>query len=306
MMEAVQPRVLIVDDTPVNIEVLARILGDGYDVIVAMNGEDALALAETENPDIILLDVMMPGLDGFEVCERLKSAQETADIPVVFVTALSGSDDETRGLEAGAVDYIVKPFHPAVVRARVKNHIELKQLRDRFEKLSLQDGLTGIANRRHYDESLQREWRRAQRNGSPLSLLMIDIDHFKRYNDHYGHLAGDDCLREVAALLAVVAIRAGDLAARPGGEEFAIVLGETATDGALQVAERVRHGVEALAIRHEDSPVAGVVTVSVGVATVTPRPNQSADYLVQLADDALYEAKSAGRNRIVADKTESA
>jgi diguanylate cyclase (GGDEF)-like protein len=293
-------RILIVDDATTNIKVLGEGLRTDHQVIFATNGADALRLASTApRPDLILLDVVMPGMDGYEVCERLKRDDVTRGIPVIFITARSEVDDETRGLELGAVDYITKPFSMAIVRARVRTHLELKRHRDTLARLSQIDGLTGIANRRRFDEVLDLEWRRASRETRGLTLLMIDIDHFKSFNDRYGHLAGDDCIRQVAATLSSTATRAADFVARYGGEEFACLLPGMEPNTVVDFAEKIRMSVEALEIPHAAS-ASGVVTISLGAATVLSgvrlaRWEPAA--LIERADRALYDAKAAGRNR---------
>lgn len=287
------------DDSPTSLRTLGEILSPDYDVLVATTGQAALEIARGPEPlDLILLDVMMPGLDGHAVCRALKEDERARLVPIIFVTALLGSEAEARGFDMGAVDYITKPLSAPVVRARVRTHVSLKRRSDLLERLAFLDGLTGIANRRQFDELLEREWRRLTRRVSPLSLLMVDIDHFKGLNDHYGHGYGDDCLRRVAGAIAEVARRSGDIAARYGGEEFVVLLPDTGLDGALTVAEKVRSGVEALRLPHASSPVAGHITVSVGVAGSIPRHRGSSQELVNLADRALYRAKSSGRNRV--------
>src|SRR5579859_4005198 len=210
-------------------------------------------MAIDRQPDLILLDVVMPGLDGFEVCRRLRAEERTQRIPIVFITGLNALEDERRGLELGAIDFISKPVQAAIVRLRVRNHLELKRYRDFLEDLSLVDGLTGIGNRRRFDEFLLREWRRSRRGRAPLALVLLDVDNFKAFNDHYGHAAGDDCLREVAATIAMLVRRPGDLCARYGGEEFAAILPHTDLTGARTLAERIREAVLALEIPHEGS-----------------------------------------------------
>ncbi|MBF0476658.1 MAG: diguanylate cyclase, partial [Deltaproteobacteria bacterium] len=250
--------------------------------------------------DLVLLDIMMPGMDGYEICRRLKEAHRTKDIPVIFITARISEEDEVRGFKIGAVDYITKPISPTIVRARVKNHIQLKRYRDVLENLSVTDGLTGIPNRRRFDEFLEAEWRRSVRSRSCLSLLMIDIDFFKPYNDHYGHLAGDECLKQIGRALSTTVKRSTDLMARYGGEEFACILPETNSVGAMVVAGRLKDRVAALGVIHEFSPIAGHVTISLGVATMTPLINLLPMSLVRAADELLYQAKRSGRNRLVA------
>ena len=293
--------ILIAEDDPMIVDILRAILEEDYAIHATGEPTALLALAAAEKPDIVLLDIRMPGIDGFELCRRLKSEPDTQDIPVIFVTAMNNSDDETTGLECGAIDYITKPFNPAVVKARVKNHMELKKYRDMLANLSSLDGLTGIANRRCFDEHLDREWRRAARLSGPLSLVMMDIDFFKRYNDANGHLAGDECLKRVAQALAGNAQRPTDLIARYGGEEFAAILPETPLEGAVKMAEDCRADVEALAIPHSDSATSEVVTLSLGVASIIALAGASPDILIEAADRMLYKAKGAGRNRVVAE-----
>lgn len=299
-MQAEKPLILIVDDTPTNIQVLAEALRANYRVKVALNGKTALdVIAKQGQPDLVLLDIMMPGMDGYEVCRQLKAAPETRNIPVIFVTARSDAVDEELGLRMGAVDYITKPFHLAIVAARVQNHINLKLKSDLLESLAMLDGLTNIPNRRRFDATLEMEWKRAQRSGQPLALAMVDIDFFKRYNDLYGHGAGDACLKKVAALLAECAARPSDLVARYGGEEFVMLLPETDTSGAQAIAERFRARVEDLRLPHENSDVAPWVTVSVGLAAgVAPESLDSPLSLLKVADKLLYRAKESGRNRV--------
>ena len=297
-----KPTLLIVDDEPTNIQALGHLLKDDYRIRVANNGEKALALAAEgapERPDLILLDIQMPGIDGYEVCRRLKEDPHTSDIAIIFVTALDDARDEEHGLNLGAVDYIARPFNPAIVRARVNTHVKLKRRTDLLEQYAMLDGLTGIHNRRYFDEHLDRETRRSQRAGEPLSLIMLDIDHFKGFNDHYGHGAGDRCLQKVAETLARTLNRPGDTLCRYGGEEFVALLPGAPTSGALEVAERLRSAVEERALAHEHSSAGPVVTVSLGAATFDPAGEPGADMesLLARADAALYRAKNAGRNR---------
>lgn len=292
--------VLVVDDSPVNLQMLEILLQDEWNVKVATNGKTALQIASSEDPpDLILLDVMMPEIDGYTICRILKASPETMEIPVIFVTAMSQVEDEARGLEMGAIDYIVKPYSTAIVKARVRNHMELKLYRDILRNASRIDGLTGIANRRLFDETIESEWKRAFRHSEPLSLLMLDIDFFKNYNDTYGHQAGDECLRQIAMTLAKSLKRSGDLAARYGGEEFACVLPGVSSEGAHKIAERILDAVREMAMPHEDSDIAVIVTASIGVATMMPPENHGWEKLVERADKALYQAKEKGRDRVV-------
>ncbi|GAB7079372.1 diguanylate cyclase [Megalodesulfovibrio paquesii] len=294
-------RVLIVDDVAMNRSILGEALRHEYDIVYAEDGESALELATAEAaPDLILLDIILPGMNGYEVLGRLKASSRTRHIPVVFITVKGEEEHEQRGLELGAVDYISKPFSLPIVRARVRTHLELKRHRDVLEDLSTQDGLTGIPNRRRFDEIFTREFRRAQREGSPLALILVDVDLFKAYNDLYGHLAGDDCLRRVATTLACSLRRPMDSVARYGGEEFAIVLPNTDLQGGMIVAESLRYEVEAMGLPHAGSPH-GMVTASLGLSVLGPETDlaaQDPERLFACADKMLYEAKRVGRNAV--------
>ncbi|MEO6324306.1 MAG: diguanylate cyclase [Thermoanaerobaculia bacterium] len=288
-------RLLLVDDQPGNVQLLAEVLAEGFELHGATSGPRALELAARERIDLVLLDVMMPGMDGFEVCRRLKADERTRGIPVIFVTSLGEVQDETAGFEAGGVDYITKPISPPVVRARVRTHIALKEARDRLEELALVDGLTGVANRRRFEECLESEWRRAQRNRHWLSLALLDIDHFKGFNDRYGHAQGDECLRAVAQALATVCRRPSDLFARYGGEEFALVLPETAAEGA-QAALLLGIGrVAELAIAHDSSSCDAKVSVSLGAVSLIPAEGDDPKACLERVDRLLYDAKRDGR-----------
>lgn len=292
-------KILIVDDVPDNIRVLMETLKDDYAIVPAVNGPTALKIAEeSPPPDLIILDILMPEMDGYEVIKRLKENDKTRYIPVIFVTAISEVINEAMGFQLGAVDYITKPFHPHIVKVRVKTHLELKRRGDILEMLSSMDSLTDIPNRRRFDEFLESEWRRAIRNQTPISLVMIDIDFFKQYNDRYGHAAGDECLQRVAQTLSDTTHRSHDLLARYGGEEFAVVLPETDTQGATSLAQRMRTNVEKIDIRHEDSHVARHITISLGVATEIPSAESASGTFIRNADRALYKAKHFGRNQV--------
>jgi len=295
-MESTTQSILIVDDTRLNIKIMTDILADDYKIFCATSGKEALYIAMSQRIDLILLDIIMPEMDGYEVCEKLKSDQHTQNIPVIFISAMTNVEDETKGLEMGAIDYIFKPVSPPILKARVKNHLELKKCRDTLEKQSLMDGLTGIANRRYFDENFDKEWERALLSGDSLSLVFIDIDFFKKYNDYYGHLAGDDCLRQVGKTLRN---SVGDLVARYGGEEFVIVLPATSIAEAACVGEKVRSNIESIGIVHPSSEVSQYVTVSVGIATMIPEKNMIPVSLLEQADAALYQAKRKGRNRVI-------
>ncbi len=433
MTPAVQPRreaaILIVDDAPANLDLLRTMMSQqGYQTFVATSGERALSLARRVRPDLILLDVLMPGMDGLETCRQLKLHRGTQDIPVIFMSALNDTDDVVAGFERGAVDYIGKPLRMAEVCARVRTQLQLhantgshfeqayrlrlvvdsmseglmiiedeggiqysnpacdaylgyeegelaehsitdllgagdaddyieyfrqcaldagggkrkeahevmvlhrdgvarameltltpmrvaserlfigllrdishrKQYETTLENAAMSDPLTQIANRRRFDSFLELEWQRAVRSGKPLSLVVLDVDHFKLYNDTLGHAAGDKALQEVAAVLTAHALRPTDLAARHGGEEFVVVFGETDAVAALLLAESIRARVEAVGLPHPRSPTNASVTVSVGVATVVPSQTDELSKFFVMADLAMYAAKEAGRNRVVA------
>lgn len=294
-----RPTVLIIDDVPTNVQILAEALSPLYRIKVASSGTSALEIAQRKpHPDIILLDVMMPEMDGFEVCRRLKSNNETSNIPVIFVTAKNTESDEELGLNLGAVDYITKPFSIPITKARIRNHLRLKHQADLLESLSMIDALTQIPNRRNFDATLLSEWKQAARNHSMLTVIIIDIDYFKQYNDHYGHGAGDVCLQMVASALSKDIIRPSDMVARYGGEEFIVILPETTEEEATLVAERLRTSVENLAIPHEYSSTAPVVTISAGIASHRNQGDNSIQNLIDAADKALYMAKASGRNQV--------
>ena len=293
------PTVLIVDDTPANIQILAQALRHDYTIQIAANGPAALALLQEANkPDLILLDVVMPEMDGYEVCRRIKQDPATWHIPVIFVTAMDQFKDQQRGFDLGAVDYITKPFGVPLVIARVKVHIRLKLKSEMLEKLAFLDGLTDIPNRRGLEDTLTKEWGRAKRSGTPLSALMIDVDRFKAFNDHYGHGAGDECLRRVAQVLERGLMRPGDFIGRYGGEEFSVILPNCDTAGAALVAENLCERVAALKISHAHSTAADHVTISIGYTTQIVGADSSWSDLMDEADKALYLAKTRGRNRI--------
>lgn len=290
----------MVDDQAADILLLNALLQPDYDVQMAINGADALRLVDEAPPDLILLDIQMPGISGHDVCSQLKASGLTRHIPIIFVTAQTTPEEETRCLRIGAVDFISKPFNPAVVRARVRTHAQLKQQADQLRALAYSDGLTGLANRRHFEIALEAEWRRCSRNQSPLAVLMIDVDNFKPYNDHYGHRAGDACLQAITQQLARQPLRPHDVLARYGGEEIALLMPECNLPGALAKAESLRESIGALKIEHAKSSVDSCVTVSIGVHSMTPSREQQSSVLVELADQQLYKAKAGGRNRIAA------
>lgn len=322
--------ILIVDDERFNLNMLQELLNPDYDIMIAKNGEQALKRAgATPPPDLILLDIMMPEMDGYQVLAHLKANTATQEIPVIFITAMNEAVDEARGLSLGALDYIAKPISPPVLQARVQTQLRLKKSLARERNLNQQllqlndelvgknslltelnkklkdmasiDGLTGIPNRRRFDEFLLQEWNRGVRDKTPLSLILMDIDFFKPYNDNYGHAAGDECLREVAKGLSSAMMRATDLIARYGGEEFVAVLPGTPKESMIQMGNRLREAVTSLSLPHAYSKIAPHVTLSLGGVTMVPDQASQPTVLVPMADERLYKAKEAGRNRLVVE-----
>lgn len=316
--------ILIVDDTPANLTVLRQILTkQGYRVRPALSGEIALKAIEAGVADLILLDIMMPGMNGFEVCNKLKSESRTRDIPVIFISALNEAEDRVRGFQAGGVDFISKPFHAEEVLARVETHlmlrnihlklldeveehkqtaIALEEANHELERMASIDGLTKIANRRRFDRYLQFEWKRLRRDKVPVSVILCDIDYFKLYNDAYGHVAGDKCLKQVAQGISRAVKRPGDLVARYGGEEFAVLLSNTDINGAVKVAKEIAEEVGKLRIPHSQSKVSKYLSVSMGVSSTFPEPSNGPELFVNHVDQFLYQAKEEGRNRIIASE----
>jgi diguanylate cyclase (GGDEF)-like protein len=321
-----QAKILVVDDQPDNVELLATILTiQGYEVQKSSCGIEAIELVKTNPPDMILLDISMPEVNGFEVCRTLKSDRYTQDIPIIFISALQEAQDKTQAFNFGGNDYIAKPFQIEEVIVRVKNQLKISRLQQALKAKNLQlehqnrqlqaaeerllllnqklnqlatlDGLTQIANRYRFDEFLNREWQRGKREQFPLSLILCDIDYFKLYNDRFGHQEGDICLTKVAQTISKTVQRPADLVARYGGEEFAIILPQTPAKSALQVAEKIRLQVKSLVISHPDSLVSDYVTLSLGVSCVIPNSQYQKQQLLLEADRALYQAKKTGRDR---------
>lgn len=306
--------ILIVDDNATNLSVLSKTLKNaGFKVRVAVDGESAIEQVEYDPPELILLDIKMPGIDGFETCTRLKVNRATQDIPVIFLTALSETQDKLKGLSVGAVDYITKPFQEEEVLARVIIHLKLRFLtktviaqaaalqkaNQYLQNIANLDGLTQIPNRRQFDEYLNQEWRRLSREKLPLSLILCDIDYFKDYNDYYGHLAGDTCLKEVAQTIERAVKRPADLVARYGGEEFAVIMPNTNAEGAIRVAELIQLEIKQLQIPHSQSKVSAYITLSLGISSQVPTQESQAKFLIDAADQVLYAAKKQGRDTYV-------
>lgn len=310
-------KVLVIEDTVTSATLVCHQLTKmGLSASHARDGESGIEMFRRERPDLVLLDIIMPGMDGFEVAHRIRQLEEAGDwTPIIFLTARASDADLQRAIEVGGDDYLVKPVSEVVLKAKVSAMQRIAQMRSallvltrklddanrELTRLSSVDGLTGIGNRRRFDETLLREWRRTSRAGQALSLLIVDVDCFKPFNDNYGHQVGDECLKAVARTLEQRLRRPTDLVARYGGEEFAAILPETAIDGAIGVAELMREGVESLGITHRFSLAGNVVTISIGVASTTPARGDETGIqrLIKAADDALYRAKRQGRNQVV-------
>lgn len=293
-----RPRLLIVDDQPVNIHALYQVFSEDCQVFMATNGADALEFCAATPPDLVLLDVVMPGMDGLDVCRNLKANRLTADIPVIFVTALGDPKEENACWDAGAVDFITKPINVQTTRNRVRAHLMLKKQADMLRRLAWIDGLTGIANKRQFDQRMKEEVNRCQRGASYLTIIAIDIDHFKAYNDAYGHLQGDDCLKKVSRAIDASMPRPTDLVARTGGEEFTCILPQLDPHGARGIVAGIEEAVRGLGLAHKHG-IDGRVTLSMGVVSSVPDIDTSPESFMESADQALYEAKKTGRSQAV-------
>ena len=320
-MAAVRPKILVVEDSRSQLDRVADVLRrEQYEVITAGDGREAVKKAAAESPDLVLLDLVLPDMDGLEVLRILKATRGDHFLPVILVSAKSDLDSRVTGLRIGADDFLAKPFADAEVLARTGAMLRIKTLQDQLrdakkemEQLSIEDGLTRLYVHRHFQEELKREFGRAQRYNDPLSLIMMDLDHFKEVNDRYGHLFGDKVLREAAALVKR-SVRDHDLCARYGGEEFAILLPKTMMTGALAVAERIHRGLNQK-VFEEDRPqgrAAGDaartslrVTASFGIASYPSKDIGGPELLVRYADEALYRAKREGRNAICVYQSQS-
>ena len=289
-------RILIVDDEKLVLMALCKILSTDYTIYTARDGLSALEMARTKKPDLILLDIIMPGIDGYDTLCTLKKEEETWRIPVIIISGLNDSDNERKGLSMEAADYISKPFVDEIVKLRVKNQIQMVNQIRIIEQLSNMDQLTGLANRRYLDQQLAMFFGMAIRDNLPISLLMIDADKFKTYNDTYGHVQGDMLIKSMAGIFSSDLKRAGDFVARYGGEEFCIILPKTDIEGAMNVAEKIRKDIEALSIPCVDGTPTNI-TVSIGVHSITPVKSDTITDFIHKADVALYSAKQSGRNR---------
>ncbi|WP_152058134.1 GGDEF domain-containing response regulator [Aliarcobacter butzleri] len=296
-MEFKKPTILVVDDMTTTLLLLHDLLKDTYEVKIAKSGTKALEILESPNDiDLILLDIEMPDINGYDVCKRIKNNETIKNIPIIFITGRTSQEDEEYGLNLGAIDYITKPFNKAIVKLRIKNYLNLKIKNDMLEKLSMYDGLTNIRNRRFFDETFEKTFNEIKRDKKSLAVLMIDIDFFKPYNDNYGHGQGDETLRKVAKALEKTIKRASDFVARYGGEEFVILLKDINKDGVEAVANNLLNAVRELKITHEFSKIENYVTVSIGVSYYNSSSDITKLELLLKADEALYSVKNSGRN----------
>jgi len=297
-MEQKKYSILIVDDENANILVLSDMLGCEYTIYTAKNGIDAISKAIKYTPDLILLDILMPEMDGYQTLLKIKETLEIKKIPVIFITGLSSEEDEIKGLSLDAADYITKPFSHSVVKLRVRNQIQIISQMRTIENLGMIDQLTNLPNRRNFNERLEMEWKQAIRENTSISLLMIDLDKFKSINDAFGHLQGDIVLQSFAGTFSQTLRRPGDFAARWGGEEFVVLLPKTSFDNALDIAENIRQVTENSVVKRDDNHEIKF-TVSIGVNSLVPTLEKSMNSFISGADDALYAAKAAGRNKVI-------
>ena len=311
----IELKVMVVEDSKVTMKALCNYLKrmGVSNPLTAETGAEAIALFRKHRPDIVLLDAILPDIDGFDIAKQYRAMEKGDEwAAIIFLTSMDKDEDVARGIEAGGDDYLLKPISEVVLKAKINAMRRLVEMQralvdvtqelnvanKELQRLSTTDGLTGLSNRRFFDEVSLREWRRCERMKKPMAIVMVDVDHFKKYNDTYGHQGGDECLKSVAAQIARAAPRASDLAARYGGEEFVLVLGETTVDGAKWVANHIRQHVADLNMPHSASSI-GHVSVSCGVASLLPIEGMSFDDLLKTADEALYKAKEQGRNTVV-------
>ena len=297
IFDPLKSQILIVDDDVSIIHLLSEILRGTAQITFATKGEQALKMAQANQPDLILLDISMAEMGGFEVCQQLKLDPDTKELPIIFMTAHDAKESEIKCFEAGAVDFVLKPFNPRVVLARVNVHLRLKQHAEALKTLARRDGLTGLFNRRYFDEIYETEYRRHQRHQLPLGVIVIDIDFFKKYNDSYGHLEGDEVLKRVAHALVSVCKRPGEMLARFGGEEFVALIPHIDPQHLTKLGDSFCAAVRELEIPHFQSDVSSHVTVSVGIVSAIPSKDLSQNALLEVADKTLYSAKHQGRNR---------
>ncbi|MCL2209356.1 MAG: diguanylate cyclase [Treponema sp.] len=298
MNNSEKSKLLIVDDEKMNLKVLTNILISEYTIFTATNGKEAIQRAVEYKPDLILLDILMPEMDGYQTLLEIKKNEQIKKTPVVFITGLNSDEDEEKGLSLDAADYITKPFSAMIVKIRVRNQIQIVNQLKMIEHLNLTDQLTELPNKQYFDERINMEWKQAIREKTQISLLLIDVDRFKSINDIYGHQHGDTVLKIIAGILKDSLKRPGDITARWGGGEFIILMPNTSDDGALEVAEKIRSDIEKKDIRLENKNKINI-TVSIGVNSHTPARTCLVQAFITNTDKALYAAKEAGRNKVI-------
>ena len=290
---------MVIDDSKENLSLMKALFESDYQVVTFDDPAESITYAQQGAVDLVLLDVNMPSMHGYDACTQFKSNPLTSQIPIIFVTALSSTENEAKGLSLGAVDYVTKPVNLVILRARVRNHMESVYYRKQLEILSSVDGLTGLANRRSLDSMLQLHYNSTQRFGFNMTLMMIDIDDFKSYNDRYGHVQGDDCLKRIATCLKAQC-RETDFVGRYGGEEFVMVLPDTDLEGGLTMANKLLKAVRKLTKTKDEQ--SAKVTISIGLSVFNGRVNSEEQHtvnsLIELADEQLYKAKRSGKNKV--------
>jgi diguanylate cyclase (GGDEF)-like protein len=299
-MEEKKFRILIIDDEEININILTEYLKSEYEVVCARNGESALNIIQEHEPNLILLDIVMPGMNGFEILKKIKNIPSIMSIPVIFITGSNDTEDEEKGLALGAVDYITKPFNPSIVKARINTHLKLSEYIITIEKQCMLDALTGLPNRRGFDNRMDIEWGRASREKTPLGMIILDLDNFKKYNDTYGHPQGDILLKVVSDIINNTIKRATDFASRWGGEEFVVLLPGTDKDGTLNVAEQIRINIKKAQVPFSDGSITNI-TVSCGGLSIIPSEEDSISDTIEKADQLLYSAKKNGKDQVCFD-----
>ena len=303
-------KILLVEDSATLRHAMRNfIVQAGHEPVMARSGEEALQLIENNPVDMIIMDVEMPGLDGFETTRLIREWLGDHWIPIIFVTGLNEDDSYCEGIEAGGDDYLIKPVSFTIINAKIRAMARIVDMRDQLNQLNAEleglsqiDSLTHIYNRRTFHELATQQWAQVRRNQQPISTLMLDVDHFKLYNDHYGHPAGDSCLQKIALAIKSCLHRSCDVLARYGGEEFIVLLPNTDTHGAYKITQSIHHALRNLELRHDVSPTHNLVTVSIGGASCMRTTGHDLDELIKHADRALYKAKHSGRNRAWVDE----
>lgn len=292
-------KILVVDDEPTNLHLMYNLFGEQHEIYVCRTGEEAITFFVDKRPDFVLMDVVMPGIGGLEACRRIKQLPGGAEAGVIFITGLADVDHETQCWEAGAVDFVTKPINPITLRRRLDSHITLRVQADQLREFAWIDGLTGVKNRRYFDRWMS-DHPLSEVGKVPASIIMLDVDHFKAFNDRYGHLAGDECLRRVAAAMKAQLRRPDDALCRYGGEEFACLLPGADVQTATSIAHRLIGSVRGLAIPHENT-ARGMVTASAGVASGSLSGPDAGGSIIERADKCLYDAKQRGRDCVASE-----